>query len=108
MISRPAESFWSNSCTDFLSEIKPSITRPKNLTGEEWIDGMYNEKSVGSDGLETLKCVLFNNKSTRFASSKIHTSSFGAGVSNVYSRIILMPAKNKIMERVQPAKIPLR
>ena len=135
--------------------MEPSITRPKNLTGFEWIDGIYDEKSVGSEGLEALKGVLLSDlplittKLRDFSARKsipahlravahlsrrdwapetvediklissmkalikgrdnlLEVIKLGAGESSVYSRIILMPAKNKIMDRVQPAKIPLR
>ena len=61
MIFRPSESFSANSSTDFLSVIDPSIMRPKNRTGIEWIDGMNKEKSVGLDGSETQKGELFSD-----------------------------------------------
>ena len=61
MIFRPSESFSANSSTDFLSVIDPSIMRPKNRTGIEWIDGMNKEKSVGLDGSETQKRELFSD-----------------------------------------------
>ena len=35
MMFRPSKTFFSNSSKDFLSEIDPSIIRPKNLTGLE-------------------------------------------------------------------------
>ena len=61
MIFRLPESFSANSSTDYLSVIDPSIMRPKNRTGIEWIDGMNKEKSVGLDGSETQKGELFSD-----------------------------------------------
>lgn len=36
----------------------------------------------------------------------LQDTKLGAGARTVYSSMMLMPAKNKIIERVQPAKIP--
>ena len=59
MTFRSFRSCFSNSSKDFLSEIDPSIIRPKNLTGLEWMEGMKDVKSDGSLGDETEKGVVF-------------------------------------------------
>ncbi len=154
MIFRPSESFSANSSTDFLSVIDPSIMRPKNRTGIEWIDGMNKEKSVGLDGSETQKGELFSDlpflimklrdlsarnsipahcravahlarsvwapeteEDIKFTSSikaftkgsdtLLEVIKWGAQATRTYSKMIFIPAKNKMIESVQPAKIPL-
>ena len=41
------------------SDIEPSIVRPRNRTGIECIEGINEEKSIGSDGFDTQKGVEF-------------------------------------------------
>ena len=45
----PAKSLSVSSTEEFLSEIEPSIMRPRNLIGLEWIEGIRDETSGWTD-----------------------------------------------------------
>ena len=45
----PAKSLSVSSAEEFLSEIEPSIMRPRNLIGLEWIEGIRAETSGWTD-----------------------------------------------------------
>ena len=47
------------SAEEFLSEMEPSIMRPRNLIGLEWMEGMEDETSGCSDAFNTEKSVVF-------------------------------------------------
>ena len=59
MTLSPAKSLSVSSAEEFLSEMEPSIMRPRNLIGQEWMEGMEDETSGGSDALDTEKGVVF-------------------------------------------------
>ena len=44
-ILNPAKNLSANSTEEFLSESEPSIMRPKNLTGLEWMKEIEDEDS---------------------------------------------------------------
>ena len=48
-----------SSAEEFLPEIEPSIMRPRNLIGLEWIEGIGDETSGWTDVFETEKGVVF-------------------------------------------------
>ena len=48
-----------SSAEKFQSEIEPSIMRPRNLIGLEWIEGIGDETSGWTDVFETEKGVMF-------------------------------------------------
>ena len=49
MTLSPAKSLSVSSTEEFLSEIEPSIMRPRNLIGLEWIEGIRDETSGWTD-----------------------------------------------------------
>ena len=53
--------FFFNLSKEFLSEIDPSIIRPKNLTGLEWMEGIKDVKSDVSLSNKTEKGVMFTD-----------------------------------------------
>ena len=59
MTLSPAKSLSVSSAEEFLSEIEPSIMRPRNLIGLEWIEGIGDETSGWTDVFETEKGVVF-------------------------------------------------
>ena len=59
IVVNPAKSLFANSAEEFLSESEPSIIRPKNLTGQEWMEGMKGEGSGWSFAFRTEKGVVF-------------------------------------------------
>ena len=59
MTLSPAKSLSVSSAEEFLSEIEPSIMRPRNLIGLEWMQGIEDECSCWSDGLDTGKGFVF-------------------------------------------------
>ena len=58
MCQCPAKSWSVSSAEEFLSEIVPSIMRPRNLTGLEWIEGI-SKTSGWTDDFETEKGIVF-------------------------------------------------
>ena len=54
-----AKSLSVSSAEEFLSEIEPSIMRPRNLIGLEWMEGIEDETSGWSDAFDTEKGVVF-------------------------------------------------
>ena len=54
-----AKSLSVSSAEEFLSEIVPSIMRPRNLIGLEWIEGIGDKTSGSTDDFETGKGVVF-------------------------------------------------
>ena len=59
MTLSPAKSLSVSSAEEFLSEIEPSIMRPRNLIVLEWIEGIGDETSGWTDVFETEKGVVF-------------------------------------------------
>ena len=59
MTLSPAKSLSVSSAEEFLSEIEPSIMRPRNLIGLEWMEGIEDETSGWSDAFDTEKGVVF-------------------------------------------------
>ena len=59
MTLNPAKSLSFSSAEEFLSEIEPSIMRPKNLIGLEWMEGIGDGTSGWTDAFETEKGVVF-------------------------------------------------
>ena len=59
MTLSPAKSLSVSSAEEFLSEMEPSIMRPRNLIGLEWMEGMEDETSGWSDAFDTEKGVVF-------------------------------------------------
>ena len=59
MTLNPAKSLSFSSAEEFLSEIEPSIMRPKNLIGLEWMEGIGIGTSAWTDAFETEKGVVF-------------------------------------------------
>ena len=57
----PAKSLSFSSAEEFLSEIKPSIMRPRNLIGVEWMEGIGDGTSGWTDAFETEKGVVFKD-----------------------------------------------
>ena len=53
-----AKSLSVSSAEEFLSEIVPSIMRPRNLIGLEWIEGI-SKTSGWTDDFETEKGIVF-------------------------------------------------
>ena len=47
------------SSEEFLSEIEPSVMRPRTLIGLELMEGIEDETSCWSDGLDTGKSFVF-------------------------------------------------
>ena len=60
---KPVTSFFSSSSSEFLSEMEPSMIQPRNFIGLEWMEGIYDEKSVEFFGSDTEKGVAFINLS---------------------------------------------
>ena len=58
MTLSPAKSLSVSSAEEFLSEMEPSIMRPRNLIGLEWMEGMEDETSGWSDAFDTEKGVV--------------------------------------------------
>ena len=54
-----AKSLSVSSAEEFLSEIVPSIMRPRNLIGLQWIEGIGDKTSGSTDDFETGKGVAF-------------------------------------------------
>ena len=61
MTLSPDKSLSVSSAEEFLSEIEPSIMRPRNLIGLEWIEGIGDETSGWTDVFETEKGVVFRS-----------------------------------------------
>lgn len=61
IIVSPVVNLFSSSPIDFASESEPSTIRPRKRTGEECIDGIYEEKSVGVDRGVTENGVVFTD-----------------------------------------------
>ena len=59
MTLNPAKRLSFSSAEEFLSEIEPSIMRPKNLIGLEWMEGIGDGTSGWTDAFETEKGVVF-------------------------------------------------
>ena len=59
MTLSPTKSLSVRSAEEFLSEMEPSIMRPRNLIGLEWMEGMEDETSGCSDAFITEKSVVF-------------------------------------------------
>ena len=59
MTLNPAKILSFSSAEEFLSEIEPSIMRPKNLIGLEWMEGIGDGTSGWIDAFETEKGVVF-------------------------------------------------
>ena len=59
MTLNPAKSLSFSSSEEFLSEIEPSIMRPKNLIGLQWMEGIGDGTSGWTDAFETEKGVVF-------------------------------------------------
>ena len=59
MTLSPGKSLSVSSAEEFLSEIEPSIMRPRNLIGLEWMEGIEDETSGWSDAFDTEKGVVF-------------------------------------------------
>ena len=59
MTLSPDKSLSVSSAKEFLTEIEPSIMRPRNLIGLESIVGIGDETSGWTDVFETEKRVLF-------------------------------------------------
>ena len=59
MTLNPAKSLSFSSAEEFLSEIEPSIMRPRNLIGLEWMEGIGDGTSGWTDAFETEKGVVF-------------------------------------------------
>ena len=152
MTLNPAKSLSFSSAEEFLSEIEPSIMRPKNLIGLEWMEGIGDGTSGWTDAFETEKGVVFidlpltmtiehdlsalNSRPAQVRAVMHQESKVWAPVTLVgirlrssmkarskgnvlllvvnlgtlacteYSRMMFIPAKKRIIERVQPAKIP--
>ena len=58
---KPVTSFFSNSSTELLSEMEPSMIRPRNFIGRELMEGIHDEKSVEFFGSNTEKDVVFTD-----------------------------------------------
>ena len=144
------QKIFSNSCKDFLSEINPSIIRPKNLTGLEWMEGMNDVESYDSFGDERQKGAVFidlplmatiildlpglkimpahfraiiQHKNKVFApqimedmfmssikaliggSKILFRLNCGVVATKKYSEIMFIPAKKRIIDKMQLAKI---
>ena len=152
MTLNPVQSLSFSSAEEFLSEIEPSIMRPKNLIGLEWMKGIGDGTSGWTDAFETEKGVVFidlpltmtierdlsalNSKPAQVRAAmhreskvwapdtlvdiRLRSSMKACSKGNVvllvinlgtlscieYSRMMVIPAKKRIIERVQPAKIP--
>ena len=59
MTLSPTKSLSVRSAEEFLSEMEPSIMRPRNLIGLEWMEGMEDETCGCSDAFNTEKSVVF-------------------------------------------------
>ena len=59
MTLSPAKGLCVSAAEEFLSEIEPSIIRPRNLIGLEWIEGIEDKTSGWSDTSDTEKGVVF-------------------------------------------------
>ena len=55
----PAKSLSVSSVEEFLSEMEPTIMRPRNLIGLEQMEGMEEETSGWSNAFDTEKGVVF-------------------------------------------------
>ena len=152
MTLHPAKSLSFSSAEEFLFEIEPSIMRPKNLIGLEWMEGIRDGTSGWTDAFENEKGVVFidlpftmtierdlsalNSRPAQVravmqreskvwapgtlvdirlrSSMKAHSKgnvvllvvNLGTLGCIEYSRMMFIPAKKRIIERVQPAKIP--
>ena len=153
MTLNPAKSLSFSSAEEFLSEIEPSIIRPKkNLIGLERMEGIGDGTSGWTDAFETEKCVVFidlpltmtiecdlsalNSRPAQvravmqreskvwapetLVDIRLRSSMKARSKGNVvllvvnlgtlacieYSRMMFTPSKKRIIERVQPAKIP--
>ena len=152
MTLNPAKSLSFSSAEEFLSEIEPSIMRPKNLIGLEWMEGIGDGTSGWTYAFETENGVGFldlpltmtierdfsavNSRPAQvravmhreskvwapdtLADIRLRSSMKARSKGNVvllvvnlgtlacteYSRMMFIPAKKRIIERVQPAKIP--
>ena len=152
MTLNPAKSLSFSSAENFLSAIEPSIMRPRNLIGLEWMEGIGDGTSGWTDAFETENGVLFidlpltmaidrdlsalNSRPAQvravmhreskvwspeaLADIRLRSSIKACSKGNVvllvvnlgtlacteYSRMIFIPAKKRIIEKVQPAKIP--
>ena len=152
MTLNPAKSLSFSSAEEFLSEIEPSIMRPRNLMSLEWMEGIGDGTSGWTHAFETEKGVAFidllltmtiehdlsapNSRPAQvkavthreskvwapetLADIRLRSSMKALSKGNVvllvvnlailacieYSRMMFIPAKKRIIERVQPAKIP--
>ena len=152
MTLSPAKSLSVSSAEEFLSEIEPSIMRPRNLIGLEWMEGIEDETSSWSNVLDKEKGVVFIDlslimtierdllalnsrpaqvravmhreskvwapgtvedirlRSSMKARSKgkavLLVVNLGTLACTEFSSMMFIPTKKKIIERVQPAKIP--
>ena len=57
--TQSCQKFTVSSAEEFLSEIEPSITQPRNLIGLKWMEGIEDETSGWSDPFHTEKGVVF-------------------------------------------------
>ena len=154
MTLNPAQSLSFSSAEEFLSEIEPSIMRPKNLIGLEWMEGIGDGTSGWTQAFEAEKGAVFIDLSLTMTIERdlsalkskpaqvravmhqeskvwapdtlvdirLRSSMKARSKGNVvllvvnlgtlacieYSRVMFIPAKKRIIERVQPAKIPRR
>ena len=67
----PAKSLSVSSAEEFLSETEPSIMRPRNLIGLEWIEGIGDETSGRTNVFKTEKDVAFIDLPLTMTKSKI-------------------------------------
>ena len=58
---RPAKGLSVSFAEEFLSEIEPSIMRPRNLIGLAWMEGIGDEPFGWTDAFETEKGVAFTS-----------------------------------------------
>ena len=78
MTLSPAKSLSFSSAEEFLSEIEPSIMRPRNFFGLEWMEGIGDGTSGWTDAFETEKkcCVhrstLHNDNRMWLVSSELY------------------------------------
>ena len=59
MTLNPGKRLSFSSAEEFLSEIEPSIMRPKDLIGLEWMERIGDGTSGWTDAFETEKGVVF-------------------------------------------------
>ena len=151
MTLSPAKRLSFSSAELFLSEIEPSIMRPTNLIGLEWMEGIEDGTSGWTDAFQKEKGVVFielpltmttecdlstlNSRPAQvravihqeskvwametLADTRLRPSMKAHSNGNVvllvvnlgtlacieYSSMMLIPANERIIERVQPAKI---